>query len=997
MAMMRSIDGPGPYRLIPMATMIFSSKNLKLRYLAVVLPLTLVASFGCAKDEVSKEQHYHDTATATSFLTFRRWAFVLPLVVLVTSGCAKEEENKERHLSRANDYLAAGQYNKAENEYREVLRLASDDPTALRQLGIIYFDQAQIPKAYPLLKKAAELQPDDAETQLKLGQLYLSVGDFAQARDAALQVLEKQSGHGQALLLLADASRTPEDIEDARKRVQSLRDKDQDRAEYHLPLGALDLRQNGQARAESEFKTALDLDPKSSDAYVALGALHWARNELKEADQAFKTAADLAPPRSPMRLRYADFLIRTGATAEAKKLLEEINQKFPDFLPPRVFLMRIACAEHQDENCITRVQNILTQDPVNFDALLRSGSINLAKGDVEKAVREFEQLNSVYGRNPQAKFQLARAYLLYANSVDPVKRRNLVDAAEANLSEAVKLDPNFDQATVLLAELKIRKGSAVPAMDLLVPLTKERPQVAQAQYLLASAYLAQRKTDEALAVYRQMTELFPKDPQPSFLTGTILLGQGRQAEARQAFEKSVEISPDFLPATEMLVNLDIAAKQYVPAMDRVQKLIDKDPKLAQAWALRGKIYGAQGDFTHAEADLLKAIDLDPNLVPAYLLLAQLYVANNRQEQAIQKLNDSVEKNKNVPALMLLAMIQQHQKNIDAARDAYEKLLALAPNFPLALNNLAIIYSEQSGQLDKAYDLAKKASEAASNEPNIADTLGWILVKKGDYSSALPLLQESASKLSGQPEIQFHLGTAHYMLGQEEPARLALQKAVDSSADFPGKDEARQRLGVLAIPVGTTTAPVRAELERYLRERPDDPAALTRLAAIQQRDGAVDQAVKTYEKLVASDPDHAPATRQLALLYGQLSTDSSKAYELVTKARQAYPDDPEIAKTLGILNYRRGYYPQSLDLLKEAAAKRKDDPELAYYLGEVYHQLKQFPECRGALERALSLNLSSGLANDARRALADCSEPVPSDSEPSRGSGDAQTPSRAQQP
>ena len=54
-------------------------------------------------------------------------------------------------------------------------------------------------------------------------------------------------------------------------------------------------------------------------------------------------------------------------------------------------------------------------------------------------------------------------------------------------------------------------------MDLLAPVTKERPQIAQAHYLLASAYLAQQKRDEALAVYRQMTELFPKDPQPPFL------------------------------------------------------------------------------------------------------------------------------------------------------------------------------------------------------------------------------------------------------------------------------------------------------------------------------------------------------------------------------------------------------------------------------------------------------------------------------------------------
>jgi predicted Zn-dependent protease len=84
------------------------------------------------------------------------------------------------------------------------------------------------------------------------------------------------------------------------------------------------------------------LDPKSIAAYAALGTLHWSRNDLKAAEQDFKTAAELSPPRSPMRLRYADFKLRTGAVAEAKALVEDINRKAPDFLPPRVYLMNIA-------------------------------------------------------------------------------------------------------------------------------------------------------------------------------------------------------------------------------------------------------------------------------------------------------------------------------------------------------------------------------------------------------------------------------------------------------------------------------------------------------------------------------------------------------------------------------------------------------------------------------------------------------------------------------
>jgi tetratricopeptide (TPR) repeat protein len=912
--------------------------------------------------------------------TIRQLAFVLPVVAIASFGCAKQEDSKEQRLSRANDYLAAEQYDKAEKEYREVLRIAPEDPAALRQLGIIYLDQGQNRQAYPLLKKSSELQPDDPEIQVKLATVLLASGAYSEARDVAAQVLEKQPSNEQALLLLVDASRKPDDIVDARRLIQSLRDKDQDRARYHLALGGLDLRQNDQARAEIEFKAAVNLDPKSSDAYAALASFYWIRNDLKEADQAFKTAFELSPPRSPARLRYADFLLKTGGNTEAKKILEETNQKLPDYLPPRVLLMKMACAEHQDDDCVARVKNVLSQDPINYDALFQDGILNLAKGDAVAAIRDFEYLSNAYRQNPLVRYQLALAYLLYSNSKDTgdVNRRNAVEAAESRLNEAVSLEPRFDQAARLLAELKLRKGNPAAAVELLEPLTKERPQIAQAQYLLATAYLAQRKSDKALAVYRHMTELFPNDPQPSFLIGSVLLGQGQRADARKAFEKANEISPDYLPAVERLVERDIADKQYAPAMDRVQKVIDKDPKLASLWGLRAKIYLAQQDFTHAEPDLLKAIELDPKLEVAYQLLAQLYVASNRQEEAIAKLTAFVENNKGapaVPALMQLATIQERLKHFDAARDAYEKVLTVAPNVPLALNNLAVLYSEHFGQLDKAYDLATKAKEAANN-PHIADTLGWILFKRGNYNGALPLLQDGAAKLPTLPEIQFHLGMTYYMLGEEGPARDALQRAVDAPADFPAKDQARRRLTLLAIPAGTANATVRTELENYLRESPNDPVALTRLAEVQQREGAVDQAVKTYEKVVADNPAYAPATRQLALLYGQLSTDSTKAYELVTKAHQAFPDDPAIAKTLGILNYRRGFYPQSVELLKEAAAKRKDDPELLYYLGEVHRQLKQYTECKSELERALTLNLSPGLANDAKGALAECSEAAP---------------------
>src|SRR5207245_11508111 len=129
--------------------------------------------------------------------------------------------------------------------------------------------------------------------------------------------------------------------------------------------------------------------------------------------------------------------------------------------------------------------------------------------------------------------------------------------------------------------------------------------------------------------------------------------------------------------------------------------------------------------------------------------------------------------------------------------------------PLSRTYVSVIYSEQIGARDQAYDLVKRAKDA-TNEPHINDTLGWILCKRGEYSNALPLLQESADKVPGSPAIHFHLGMVHYMLGEEAAARLALQKAADALKDFPQKQEAQRRLAVLAIPVGTANSDVRTE-------------------------------------------------------------------------------------------------------------------------------------------------------------------------------------------
>src|SRR5206468_492499 len=193
-----------------------------------------------------------------------------------------------------------------------------------------------------------------------------------------------------------------------------------------------------------------------------------------------------------------------------------------------------------------------------------------------------------------------------------------------------------------------------------------------------------------------------------------------------------------------LVDLDVADKQYTAALQRVQKQTEKNPKTPELELLLARIYEAKGEVGQAEAALLKAMELQPNFRPAYLSLAKIYVASNRYQQALEKLQGIVSKNpKDVPALMQIGMIQSEMKNYPAAAESYEKLLAVDPQFSPALNNIAYLYSERLGRIDEAYKMARRAKDLLPNEPYTADTLGWILYKRGEYSWALNLLQESA--------------------------------------------------------------------------------------------------------------------------------------------------------------------------------------------------------------------------------------------------------------
>ena len=894
--------------------------------------------------------------------------FTAMVVSVLLAGCSADAK-KARHLERADGYFKSGDYEKAKIEYLNVLRLEPMNPRAIRQTGFMLHEQGAPISAYRFLLKAAEQNPQDAEITIKLGFTQMALGEVKKAQEAATAVLTRDPSNEEALLLLADAAVAPELITIAAQWLEQVRAKAGSKAAFHLALAQVALRKRDLPGAEASLRQAVTIEPKSSLARMAMGDWYRAKTNLAQAESEFKAAMDAAPPRSPAPLKYAELKANAGGAEEAKKILNEVTKKTPDYLPAWGLLAQLAFAEKKYDDCITISERILNADQANFRSRQLLAQAKMAKGQTAQAIQELESLNTLFPKSPQARFQLAVAYLQTTN----------IDRAGAALEQAISLNTNFTEAIVLQARLKLSKGDAAGVVSSMLGLVKRQPDAKAAYVLLADGYRMLRRPEDAIAVLRGLAKSSPQDSQPLFLLGMMLREQGKNPEARGYFETALALAPDNLPILYQLVDLDILNKNYQASLTRLQAEIQRRPAAGGLRFLEARVYRAQGDLVRAEESLKKTIELDPNFVSAYQLLATTYVSGQKLGKATEQLESLLSnKPRDISSLMLLGTIYEQAKDFDKARDTYEKLLVVNNQFVPALNNLAYLHAERFGNLQKGHDLARKARtlDPEDSRGYVADTLGWILYKRKDYQEAVMLLQESASKSPAMPEIQYHLGMAHYIMGQTEPAKLAFQRALVSPDSFQGKEEVQRHLALLGVATGTAgggsgaglgtvpkanpedVLPLRggavAELETVLKANPDDVLTRMRLAELHEQQGAPEEAAKRYEEILRINPQSVSAMMKLARLKAGPLRDRDKAMTLVKRARELAPNDMEATHLLGKLVFLSGDHSYAYSLLRETSARLTTDAELYYDLGWAAYSMGLIPEANQAMQRSLSI-------------------------------------------
>jgi tetratricopeptide (TPR) repeat protein len=203
-------------------------------------------------------------------------------ITLFSLSIAAEPGDFRLHDLLGAAYWSRGNWEGAEHEWQETLRLEPDSAEPLYSLGVLYAQQKRYDQALPLLEKSLRLNPNDAAAHLNLGAAYAGMGmmDRAEEQFRAAVLLFPLDFNAHNLLgkLYFDSKRLPEAEEQFR---QSLQCEPNVAAFDHL--GYIYMQRADTVRAEKAFKAALSMNSTDGHAHFNLGQIYAATGRSTDA------------------------------------------------------------------------------------------------------------------------------------------------------------------------------------------------------------------------------------------------------------------------------------------------------------------------------------------------------------------------------------------------------------------------------------------------------------------------------------------------------------------------------------------------------------------------------------------------------------------------------------------------------------------------------------------------------------------------------------------
>lgn len=634
---------------------------------------------------------------------------------------------------------------------QQVLKIAPNFLPGQLVAGEVEYRLSSFPQAEGHLQKVLEGAPGNVAALRMLTAAYLRDGQPSRALETLTPLLRDKLDDSGLLMLAGEVYMNNNNIAEAEKYFTKAAALDKGNAAVRTRFGQVLFASGDALAGVHELEAAVELDSTQYQADVLLIAAHMRRNE---ADKALAAIAKLEKkqPKNPLThyLRAAAMLMK-GDMAACRKSLERALELDPVYFPAALTLAKLDVQDKKWDVAKQRFERILAKDPKNPQALLALAQVRSATGAPAKEI------------------------------IEPIDR-----AVSGN---PTRLEPRLAQIRYYLGSGDPKRAAAV-AQEALATIP-DSPAILDA---LGVAQQAAGETDQAIATISRIVALRPKSPEPLLRLASLELADKRGDAAMRTLRNALVLKPDLLEAQLGIIAIHNAAGRIAEAVAIAKEIQKQRPKVSAGYLVEGDIYAQQKKW----AEAVTAYRGGLNKLHSGDLAVKLHAALIAGDRAADAEKVAAEWNRENPTDTLfrayLAERSLGAKQYGLAAQQYKTLLAIDPKNPLILNNLAWA----AGQIKdpKAIEYAERANALRPNEPTILDTLGMLLVDKGEAARGIELLRQASGLAPNAWSIRVNLAKTLAKVGQKDAARKELDPLLKLDETNPARTAAAELLKTL---------------------------------------------------------------------------------------------------------------------------------------------------------------------------------------------------------
>ncbi len=696
--------------------------------------------------------------------------------------------------------------------YQKVERLAPDNGFAHVQLGKLYLLGSDETAALEQAEKALAINPDDPDAiTLKAGVL-LRLGDNTGAVELARNVLNAHPANPEAAVVIATSKVQAGDFDGGldeldraleadpkiavlqllRIRLLAQMNREQDVAAafdnlvklfpeepaYRRAYAAEFIGRKAYGQAVAQLEEVVRLEPENNNAKIDVVRLIKADKGAAEAEAKLRDYVEAEPNNTELKFTLVDFLTEqrswAAATAELEPLSRSKDQSTEFKAKNTLAAIHIANGERQQAEVL--IEEILSEDENNTDALLKSAGFQIEDGEFDTAVAN---LRTVLNNNPDQ----AEAMVLMATAFE---RQDNLDFATAEYAKAFDASGKDAKITNLYAKFLMRHDNARRAEEVLVQSLAAHPNDLENLKLLAATRLALQDwtgADEVASAIEKLDRLGDDEVVRNIRTVAFSgLGDYDQLINLLSSEKSGDLQETRPLAA--LVGAYVRSERIDDAEALLQDVLASNDKNYNAYLLLAQVKALKNDSAGAEQALLNAAEADPSRVEVYESLYRFYTGRDRDDDAKALIERGLAAAPDSdPLRFYMADIHLREGRLEEALDIYSDLVEKRPENKIIANNFVSLSSEL--RLDEAS--IKRAAEVAKilegeSNANIQDTVGWAFYRDGQLERALDYLTRAAAGAPDNAEVLYHLGVVEFAAGKDGNWQATLNKALEAGGE-----------------------------------------------------------------------------------------------------------------------------------------------------------------------------------------------------------------------